>query len=338
MYIKRTGTTKLPSIDLSYRQVFKSKTSDNQTVHKTMIANKIQSGFFTQEDIEILKFIFKFGCVSLEQIYRFVSLLVEDNSDVTFGKVEANLEKLVNLKIIHKYMLAVNFYDNMRDDAFFLYCLNAGGAYVLKYHSDSEEIINWAMFREIKDASKILKSLTAAEFYLDIHETCPEKLEFFDFMPELKVGKFSVVPSFIFCLNRGEKGSKLSYFIGEIYNDAPTGLDTSKDNLTTFSKKIGRIEEFLQVDWNKKYGDEAAMDVPMLLVIGNPKEDMTAIELMSILSRVVAQSGIDKFRLSSLEFINHRDLSEAGVLFKYKPEENKMVKIRAANFKRVEEK
>lgn len=336
MYIKRTGTTKLPVIPLNYKQVFKDKTSETQSAHKTKIAEKIQKNIITNEDIEIIKFIFKFGSVSLEQIYRFVCLSRKDNADISFSSIEKQLERLVNYKIIHKYIFSDNIDEIIKDDAFVLYCLNAGGAYILKNFSESEDIINWAMHKEIKDASKVLKGLTAAEFYLDIHETCPDKLEFFDVRPELRNGVTKVVPSFVFCLNKKGKGSDLSYFVCEVFNENSTGvLDREKDSLSQFTAKLRRLEDVFKSSWNKCYGDNNSNVAPMLFVIGNPGETDTK-ELLLELSRIVLTTDIDKFRLTSLEFINHRDLSEAGAFMRYKTENDSLVKIRASNFKPLE--
>lgn len=334
MYIKRTGTTKLPKIDLSFKQVFKDKTSETQQVHKTKIAQKIQQGIITPEDVEIVKFIFKFGSVSLEQIYRFICLLREDTSEVTIITVEKQLEKLINWKIIHKFILSDNPDDFIRDDAFVLYCLNAGGAYILKNFSENEDVINWAMHREIKDASKLLKGLTATEFYLDIHETCPEKLEFFDVKPELRNGGAKVIPSFVFCLNKKGKGSEKSYYVCEVYNENNTGiLDGQKDTITQFANKMRRLEEIFKGSWNKHYGDGTNMNTPVLFVIGNAADEDSK-DLLVELSRIILEdTEIDKFRLTTIENINHRDLSEGGVFLRYKPEDDSLVRLRASNFK-----
>lgn len=338
MYVKRTGTTKLPTIPLNYKQNFKDKTSETQTAHKTKIAEKIQKGIITDEDIEIIKFIFKFGSVSLEQIYRFVCLLKKNADDViSFKSVEKQLEKLVSWKIIHKYIMSDNIDDLIKDDALFLYCLNAGGSYILKNFSESEDVVNWAMHKEIKDASKIVKGLTTAEFYLDLHETCPEKIEFFDVRPELKNGVTKVIPSFVFCLNKRGKGSELSYYVCEVFNENNTGiLDGSKDTLSQFTSKMRRLEDIFRGTWNKCYGDGENLNPPTLFVIGNPSEGNLQ-ELLVELSRVILDATeIDKFRLTTLENINHRDLSDGGVFMRYKPETDTLVKVRASNFKPLE--
>jgi len=304
MYMKNIENWQVISADL--KQTFQNKFTNNVD-NKSVIKMK-NDGDITDRDLEISKFLFKFRFATLAQIHKFLGQGSSANS------LKSRLEKLVQYRILNKFMLGEEEEDHLYPDAFAVYCLDLGGKYLLTHYSN-EDTSDWYVITNMKASEIISKDILATEFYLRIKETCSDKLVYFNLNPELRVARKNVVPSFEMCLKINGQNR---YFIGEITRQYDFPLN--------FRQKAEKIENLLITNaWKKYYYDSDSE--PILFIFA--ENDMVAKESGKVLSETTS---IQNFRISTDERIQ-KVLFETGAFLKYMPELQALKEIKAVTFK-----
>lgn len=310
MYLKNTNNFKI--IPEGLKQIFQNKFTNN--IAKNELIRMRNEGIITDRDLKIAKFLFKFKFATLNQIQRYLK------SNVSEIGLKTRLEKLIQYRIINKFILSDDEDTHVQADGLVIYCLDIGGKYILTNYS-TEDTCDWSVANNMKTSENISKDLITLEFYLKVLENCPNKLVFFNANPELRNGRMTVIPSFEMCLNiDGEK----RYFIGEIAR--------AYDVPENYRQKAIKLEKIIITNaWRKYYiGTEKP---PILFVFGD--NDLSALDLGEITNSVTR---IDTFRLSTfdrfanLEHLEDKTLSAKGTFLKYLPESKNLKMVNLKQF------
>lgn len=304
MYLKNSEKWQIIPSDL--KQTFQNKFTSN--VAKNEVIKMKNDGSLTDRDLKIAKFLFKFRFATLEQIHKYLG---EESS---LNSLRARLEKLVQYRILNKFMLGMIEEDKISPDAFIIYCLDLGGKYLVTHYSN-EDTSDWYVITNMKASEIISKDIFATEFYLRVKNTCGSKLIYFNLNPEFRVARKNVVPNFEMCLKINGINR---YFLGEVVREYDMPL--------TFRQKAEKIENLLLTNAWKKYCYDS--EIPPILFIF-AENDILAKDAGKLVSDGTA---IENFRLSTDERIQ-RVLFETGAFLKYISELQVLKEIKATTFK-----
>lgn len=304
MYIQNTDEVVVIPADL--KQTFENKFTLN--VGKNEIIKMKNNNVITDRDIKIAKFLFQFKFATARQIY----MLLEEN--LAKINLKNRLDKLVKYRVLNKFMLSAHEEESIREDALEIYCLDLGGRYLLSHYSN-EDTTDWYSTVNMKSSEIISKNLLTTEFFLQVMNTCPNKISHFKVEPELRVGKKNVVPNFEMSMNiNGQK----RYFIGEAVREYDFPIH--------IRERVGKLESLITTNaWKKYYYDSE--QPPVLFLFAD--SDLTALEVGKL---VTETSDIRNFRLSTDERIQ-RKLYETGAFLRYREEQDVLQEIKAVTFR-----
>ena len=268
----------------------------------------------TDRDLNIAKFMFKFKFATVEQVYKYLTLIGPEEEAGSFNSVRNRLNKLVQYRILNKFMLTNNpTYEKILPDALEIYCLDLGGRYLLANYS-KEDTSDWYSIVNMKGSEIISKNLYVTEFYLSLIETIPDKVLYFNPDPDIRVGKQNIVPSFDMCIE--ESGNK-SYFVGEVVREFEFPVQ--------FREKAYKLESlFVSNAWKKYYYD--SLTPPVLFVFTD--NDQSAYEVSKMITEITE---MDRFRITTRERIK-RPLHEVGAFLRYSEEKEVLQEIKATMF------
>lgn len=306
MYLKPEDNYR--SINEYTKQTWAKKFTSN--ISKNEIIKMKNEGELTDRDLEISKFLFNVRFATLEQIHRYL----QDDSSI--NGLRTRLDKLVNNRVVNKFMIGLIEEEAIHEDALIIYCLDIGGRYLIENFT-SEDATDWYFMTNMKSPELIAKDLNTTDFYLNVRDTCKSSLLFFNSSPELRVFKRNLVPNFEFCL---QNGIQRIYFVGEVVRDL--------DLPNKFVKKIEKYEELLTTNTWKKYYSDGSSEPILLLIVEN---DEMALEA----SKILSEREIKNFRLTTDERM-YKVLYESGAFLKYVPEQNKLKPVKATSFKPTE--
>lgn len=305
-------------VPAGYKQTFQNKFTSSISKNE-VIKMKIE-GKLTDRDLEITKFLFKFTFATVEQIYTYLKSInyltqkkVIDGEEVTetsINSIKSRLDKLVQNRILNKFMLSVVEEDRINQDALCIYCLDLGGKFLLTNYTN-EDTTDWYVTKNLKASELISKELFTTQFYLRLLETCGDKVVYFETKPIRKCDKINMELTFEFGI---KSNGEVKYFIGEVARDFDIPIH--------FRKKVEKLERLMETNaWRKYYFDTDTP--PVLLLFG--EDDLMANDL----GRLTSSTTIERFRLSTDERILG-DLS--GAFMAYSPEVNKLRLVKSKIF------
>lgn len=310
MYVEKGANLAL--IEPGLTQVFEYQSSLN--VGQKEIIKMKNSKVITGRDLEITKLLFEFQFATLEQIHQYINLFEEESEKSSLSAIENRLNKLVSYRVLNRFMLTNDSsLDKIQPNALRIYCMDVGGRYLLANYTNLDTI-DWYTSRIQVCSEIVTKCLSATNFFLSLANTVGGAVENFRVLPEIRVKKSGLVPTFDFTMDIN--GIK-SHFIGEVVreNDFPI----------QFRDKIHKIEEFLEgKNWKRYYYDAA--DAPVLLIV--TESDALALKTAQLMTEV---SEITRYRLSTDERVQ-KPLYELGAFLKYIPESDALKQIKAKNF------
>lgn len=302
-YLKNTD--EIFVIPPDHRQTF-----ENQFVlsvgQKEIVKMKMR-GDLTERDLKIAKFLFQFTFATSSQIHAIL------NDESSLQSVEKRLDTLVKYRVINRFMLGPFESQKIASDAFYIYCLDLGGRYLLDNYSN-EDTSDWYTTVNMKTSEIISKSLMSTEFYVRLLQTLPDQLIHFKKEPELRIGKKNIVPSFEFSLRIGHQNR---YYIGEVVREYDFPIH--------FREKAEKLEDLLTTNGWKKYYYEADNE-PVLLVFAD--SDLTARDAGRLL---VNSTKIEKFRLSTDERAQ-KELGSQGAFMRYLTDADLLQEVKATAF------
>lgn len=297
MYLEDIPNAQIPN---GYKQTFQNKFTSSVAKHE--VIKMKNSGILTDRDLEIAKFLFKFRFATLEQIYNYlkiINMLTQkapnesgEVTETTINSIKSRLDKLVQNRIINKFMLGIIEEDRIQPDAKIFYCLDLGGKFLLTNYSN-EDTTDWFVTTNLKASNLISKDIVTVDFYLSLMKKSKDRVKYFEVSPLRKCDKVNILPSFEFCL---EYNGKPKYFICEIVREY--------DIPSYFSNKIEKIERLVETNaWRKYFFDS---DNPPILFIF-AEDELNAKDAGKIISN---QTAIQRYRISTDEKIKG-DLSTA---------------------------
>ena len=301
MYIKNISEKIKPDM----KQIFERKFIIN--ISKNEIIKMKNSGYITDVDMEIVRFLFEFRFATLEQIKKFLN---EDNTDL----VKKKMKKLTTQRVLNRFMLSPYELDKVEDDGLFFYCLDVGGIHLLLHYSTDERVFDWTTTLNMVSSEMVSKLVSVVDIYLNFKKNCPEIITSFRVNPELRVGKKVMYPSFELVIeSKGEK----KVFIGEVVKD----LDVP----VLLRDKVLKIENLLNTKAIKKYYYDVTSD-PIILLIG--ENDEIALESSRL---ITSCTEITNFRVSTEERASTKKPHLKGAFLKY--QDGKLEEIAAQTFK-----
>lgn len=279
-----TNSHKGYTFDQDYKQIFKNKWNNN--VSSQVVVNMKDNGLVNDDDITILKFLFKTHFATAEMLYRLLG------STTSFDAFEARLEKHVKNRLINKFCLSQYEGEEIPNDALLIYCLDIGGKLLLSHFSNLDTT-NWYTIENKKCPELITRDLVSGNFLIKLQQACPDKIKFFRTNANYRIGRTEVVFSLEFGLMID---GRLKYFVGEVIRDYdyPIGL----------RDKVVNFDQVLASKVVKKYfvGTD---DQPIF--IGIAEDDRNAVDAFKIFN----ESEILKVFVSTDERLT-KDLSEKG--------------------------
>lgn len=306
-YITQEGYESISVIEDDMRQVFHHPF--NRNVYKNEIIKMKQAGSITEEDLAVAKLLFRFRFGTLEQIHEAVG------SEKDIGAFYGRLQKLLQYRIINKFMLTFNHDEEIYKDSQMFYCLDIGGQHLLTHFSNAEEVLDWFYIHSIATSEIIANHLVVLETFNAFQRTCPHKISYFRPHPVLRVGTKTMVPAFEMALLH--HGTPI-YFLGEVFR--------KQEMSTVFRDKSQKWGQLLNTNtWRKYYGHDNDSS-PILLAIA--ADDVTALTA----SKILYEAGdIKQFRVSTEERAK-MPLYEKGAFLKYVSEHRQLREIRIRNF------
>lgn len=304
MYIKYSETWQV--IPPGLCQVFQNKFTN--TISENEIVKMKDEKTITERDLIIAKFLFNFGFATLDQLSVYL------DGQISLNSLKSRLDKLVQYRVINKFMICSDDETRLYNDALFIYCLDIGGKFLLSHYT-SEDTLDWVSINNMKSSELISKDLLSTEFYLKVKQSCPNKLFSYSVNPTHRVFRKNVSPSFDMCL-KIEDESK--YFLGEVVR--------KEDVPDNFRKRIEKIETLLITNsWKQYYFDT---DTPPVLLIF-AENDEVANEVAKIITNTTS---LKNFRLSTDSRVQLK-LYEKGAFLKYLPEFQALQGVKASTFK-----
>jgi len=305
-------------IPAGYKQTFQNKFTSS--ISKNEVIKMKNEGTLTDRDLEIAKFLFKFTFATVEQIYTYLKAINcltqkkvlegEEVTETSINSIKSRLDKLVQNRILNKFMLSVVEEDRINQEALCVYCLDLGGKFLLTNYTN-EDTTDWYVTKNLKASELISKEVFTTQFYLRLLETCGDKVVYFETKPIRKCDKINMELTFEFGIKSNDE---IKYFIGEVARDF--------DIPVHFRKKVEKLERLMETNaWRKYYFDTDTP--PVLLLFG--EHDLMANDL----GRLTSATSIERFRLSTDERILG-DLS--GAFMAYSPEVNKLRLVKSKIF------
>ena len=313
MYI----TEKETKIKAGLKQVFQNKFTNS--ISKNEVIKMKNDGILRDRDLLISKFLFNFRFATLEQIYEYLRLngylkqeTPEGIKETSINSIKSRLEKLVQNRIINKFILTDDENDRFKQDAMVIYCLDLGGKFLLSNYTE-EDTSDWYTPINMKGSDTISKDLTTVQIYLKIIDCAKGELIYFETYPIRKYDKLTIIPNFEFAI---KVNGETKYFIGEVTREADFPIN--------FSKKIAKIEKLVETNaWKKYYLDTE--DSPVLFVVA--EDVLTANDAGKI---TTMSTGIQKVRFTIDEKLKNEDLSLS--FMKYVPDQNKLKIVKSMLF------
>lgn len=300
------------SFGQDYHQVFANKWMMN-LLNEEIIKLK-HNNVITDEDLAIVKFIYEYKFATAAIIADYL-----DNGD-TYEIVQGKLDKLCKSRLLNKFMLTKGWEEKPLPDALMIYCLDFGGKVLISHYGTPNcGIENWYSSNVMMSSAMVSDALTTAHFYVQVKKNVGSKLLYFRSLPNYRLGKSLVIPSFELCIvHNGDR----KYFVGENAReyDFPVG----------FREKAIKIESILGTKaWMKYFSD--VLNAPPLLIVA--ENDAVALEASEIL--VGSTPNISGFRLTT-DARSLQPLGEAGAFMKYDADEEKLVGVRSSVFTKSE--
>ncbi len=261
------------------------------------VIEQIHAKRITKTDLDIIKFLFEFRMATEEQL----SLLYGDENHALHN----SLNNLVKSRILNKFCLASGerLYN---EEALTVYCIDKGGAELLRYTKNGEAYNLFRIEDIILPALSVLKHLTNVDFYIRLLESCPNKLRVYQPNPLVLLGKIQIIPHFGFAIEHNEE---LKYFVGDVIFASDVSSLASKSE--RFVEKAIQLEYLLCTNvYKKNFGQEKP---PTLLLIAEDDETMfraaETISTTDIPNRT-------PYRVTTVERLK-QDLSKEEVFFAY---------------------
>lgn len=296
-------------IEPGYNQIFKNEFTI--MIGQRQIIKMKNSGTITERDLKISKFLFNFIFATDEQIKKYLNILY--GNDYNIAAITKRLNKLVEYRILNKFILSKTEGAKETPETLSIYCLDLGGRYLLANYS-TEDTADWYSTVNMKASELISKDLATVNFYLSVIKSSKEKLVYFNAHPDVRVGKTNIMPSFEMCIeNNGNK----NFFVGEVVREW--------DFPTLFRNRVHKLEELFQTNgWKKYYYDSISPPVLFLLT----DSDGLALDVSKL---ITGTSEFDRFRTTTDKRIE-RSLSEVGAFLRYDSKEDVLEEIQASVF------
>lgn len=303
MYLKK-GEWPIP---VRMVQMFQYAPSATTSVSERKLAELYAKAIINNDDIEIVKFLYKFAMATPSQIMK--ALRLEDEE-----YLKQRMSKLIQYRVLNRFIFIDGVETVIPSDALVVYTVDAGGALLLKHFSMEEDCDNWRIDEILMSAVKVTKRLMVVDFYLRLREECPTRLRFFQIEPILSVNKVKVIPRFVFAL---EVDGVKKYFVGDVAVEEE--LMTPDGNKMV--NKIARFETLLSTSGWKKYFDDEVE--PVLIMISD-------IDNASLrLAKAISATEIKQCRYTTAERIQ-KPLGEMGAFLKF--DTNELKPVRATIF------
>lgn len=231
----------------------------------------------TDDDMSVVKFLFRFTFATKPMIQRLLKLESEEETTEL-------LDRLVEYKVLNKFILALGYDVTFPHDALNIYCLDLGGKTLLTHYSN-EDTTMWDTTANMKDVTQITRDLVVGDFYIKLNEQIPEKIVYFKQNPEFRIGRTAIIPSF-------EMGIKLDdyttfYYVGEVVRDY--------DFPMYFRDKLERLNSVFTTNAWKKYYHDISMPPSMLFLTDNDSV------MAQVASMVNGTSDIKDYKLTTDE-------------------------------------
>jgi len=303
MYLKKNQWP----IPLRMVQMFQYAPSATTSVSERKLAELYAKAIITNDDIEIVKFLYKFAMATPTQIMKALHL---ENEEL----LKQRMSKLIQYRVLNRFIFVDGVEITLPAEAFVVYTIDAGGALLLRHFSMEEDCDNWRIDEILMSSIKVSKRLLVVDFYLRLSEECPTRLKSFQIEPVLTVNKTKIIPRFTFCLE--VEGIK-KYFIGDVAIEEE--LITPDGN--KMLNKISRFETLLTTNgWMKYFEDESE---PILIMISDV--DNASLRM----AKVISATEIKQCRYTT-ETRFKKPLGRMGAFLKF--EEDKLKEVKATIF------
>lgn len=300
-YVKKQDEGIISKIPNDYRQTFRYPFSVTSVSKNSVIKMKVD-GTLTERDIKIVHFLFKHTFATALQLQKFFG------GEYEYQSIKNRLDKLVQYRLINQFSLGEIETERIEQDALMFYCLDFGGKYLVS-HFTNEDTTDWFSSVNIQGSDNVARDLMITDFYLQLMDSIPDKVEHFKKNPPMRAGGSNIVPAFEFSYRHGfEK----KYIIGEVVRTGEAFIQ--------FKDKIQKTEPlFTTQAWKKYYVDVERP--PALFVVA--EDDYTARD-----AGIVVTNGteIERFRLTTIERIQ-QPFGEKGTFLRFIPtDESQMQK------------
>lgn len=278
----------ISEIPAQLKQVFHHEYKAN--VSMDAIAKMYASGQLTTRDLKIVELIFNMQCVTPSQVARYLNESV--------GAIQARMDKLINSRVLNKFILTDNLNERINPLMFQVYCLDFGGKYLLENYSTlpAEE---WMSSHVLKDSEWVKKHLLSMELLLTLFSFETAQVEYFKSDSRMRYGRTTLRTHFEFAL---KDVYERAYFIGEVVS--------SKDLPYELRGKIQKYEELLMGNaWKKVFYD--AVQPPALILICESDEQAKEVGLL-----ITQTTDLTHFYLTTPKRLV-KDCSEMGTFLEY---------------------
>lgn len=304
MYVKQN--TEFHLIPERLKQTFHHEFNSN--VSKNVVLEMYHTGRITERDLSIIKFLFIFKFATAEQV---ASLL---GGEQTIGAVAARLDKLVNQRILNKFLLSPVLENRIYPDALQIYSLDLGAKHLLTQYSRFD-VEDWVSSENYKTSDLIAKDLITVNFYLALRQQMGQRIEYFRSSNPLQLGRNTLSPSCEFSILG--IADQRTYMIGEVVQ--------SYDMPFLFRERAAKLESLLMTNaWKKFFFD--GQEAPFLLLIC--ENDLLASEAAELLSTT---TDITRYRLTTLERMQ-KPLHEVGAFLRYDAETGDLYEVASQIF------
>lgn len=305
-YVKKQdealAVSKIPN---DYRQTFRYPFSV-QSVSKNSVIKMKMEGTITERDIKIVHFLFKHTFATALQLQKFF--------EGEYQSIKNRLDKLVQYRIINQFSLGQIETERIEQDALMFYCLDFGGKYLVS-HFTNEDTSDWFSSVNIQGSENVARDLMITDFYIQLMNSIPDKVEHFKKNPPMRAGGANIVPAFEFSYTHG---FMKKYIVGEVVR---TG-----EAMVLFKDKIQKAEPlFTTQAWKKYYVD---VEIPPALFV-LAEDDYTARDAGMVVNN---GTDIERFRLTTAERMQ-KQFGEKGAFLRYVPEDNVLRQVAFSDFK-----
>ena len=161
-------TEELREVPSTYKQVFQNTFTNS--VDKTKTISAKYNDAITDRDILIAEFLFKFRFATIDQIFKYLELTGNIESDVSVSSLKARLDKLVKMyRVLNKFILSPYESANFDSRDLEFYCLDLGGQFLLYNFTNQSEssILNWRPKNaNLHTAETVYRDFRIVDFYL----------------------------------------------------------------------------------------------------------------------------------------------------------------------------